>query len=149
MLVHSKKLSVVALVLAVASIALAASFFLRTKTTPEGTLGSKLYSSHCASCHGAHLEGQPNWQVPNANGRLPAPPHDSSGHTWHHSDWELFVITKYGMSALVPQHVSDMPAFENILTDAEIRAILAFIKSQWPNRERKYQELRNENSTQQ
>lgn len=70
---------------------------------------------------------------------MPAPPHDVSGHTWHHSDEELFLITKKGMAALVPGHQSDMPAFEGVLADDEIRAILRFIKSAWPEREQQYQ----------
>jgi hypothetical protein len=45
---------------------------------------------------GANLEGQPNWKERQANGRLPAPPHDASGHTWHHPDAQLFGITKQG-----------------------------------------------------
>jgi mono/diheme cytochrome c family protein len=102
-----------------------------------------LYAAHCASCHGAQLEGQPNWQEAKPDGRLPAPPHDASGHTWHHSDRELFMITKSGMSAVVPGYESDMPAFEGMLTDEEIRAVLAFIRSTWPLQEREYQEARS------
>ena len=110
-------------------------------------LGRKLYAQHCAACHGANLEGQPNWQTPNADGKLPAPPHDASGHTWHHSDRELFQITKHGMCEYLPGHKSDMPGFETILTDAEIWSILKFIKSTWPAREREYQGLRNRRAT--
>ncbi|WP_353813054.1 hypothetical protein [Mesorhizobium sp.] len=32
-----------------------------------------------------------------------------------------------------------MPGFEDILNDEEIRAVLAFINSTWPERERAYQ----------
>ena len=46
--------------------------------------GQSLYAGACVSCHGANQEGQPNWQSPNADGVLPAPPHDGMGHTWHH-----------------------------------------------------------------
>ena len=52
--------------------------------------GQTLYVEECASCHGANLEGQPNWRTPDANGVLPAPPHDASGHTWHHDNQLLF-----------------------------------------------------------
>ena len=45
-------------------------------------LGKRIYAEHCASCHGANLEGQPNWRIRKPDGRMPAPPHDSSGHTW-------------------------------------------------------------------
>jgi mono/diheme cytochrome c family protein len=107
-------------------------------------LGRSLYTAHCASCHGANLEGQPDWQETLPNGRLPAPPHDASGHTWHHADDELFAITKHGMAALVPGHASDIPAFAGVLSDEEIRAVLAFIRSTWPERERNYQAVRSE-----
>lgn len=95
--------------------------------------GRSLYASQCASCHGDNLQGQPNWQQRNADGRLPAPPHDQSGHTWHHSSANLFQVTKYGVQSVAgPEYKSDMQAFENILTDDEIIAILSYIKSTWP-----------------
>ncbi len=47
----------------------------------EGSPGHLLYLAHCASCHGANLEGEPRWKVRRDDGRLPAPPHDASGHT--------------------------------------------------------------------
>jgi mono/diheme cytochrome c family protein len=95
-------------------------------------LGERIYAAHCATCHGANLEGQPNWMDRKPNGRLPAPPHDVSGHTWHHPNQQLMLITKKGLSAVVPGYQSDMPAFESVLSDAEIAAVLAFIQSRWP-----------------
>lgn len=95
--------------------------------------GQQVYAANCAACHGTNLEGQPNWRTRNANGRLPAPPHDASGHTWHHDDQTLFNLTKYGLAALVGSPIeTDMPAYDGKLTDNEIRAALAFIRSQWP-----------------
>lgn len=97
--------------------------------------GQEIYDKNCASCHGAKLEGQFNWRVRLANGRLPAPPHDETGHTWHHSDSVLFDITKNGLVPGVtapPGYESDMPAYNKLLSDAEIRAALAYIKSSWP-----------------
>ena len=96
-------------------------------------IGERVYAQHCASCHGARLEGQPNWRSRLPNGRLPAPPHDETGHTWHHADALLFAITKQGV---VPPYApagyeSDMPAFGRTLSDDEIWAVLAFIKSRW------------------
>jgi len=95
--------------------------------------GAKVYAQQCASCHGANLEGQPNWKALLPNGRRPAPPHDESGHTWHHGDPVLFAIVKQG---LVPPYApagyeSDMPAFATKLSDDDIWAVLAFIKSRW------------------
>jgi mono/diheme cytochrome c family protein len=102
--------------------------------TPEQVAqGAPLYAQYCARCHGADLEGQPSWRERNAAGRLPAPPHDASGHTWHHPDEQLFAVTKHGTEAIVGgDYRSDMIGFADVLSDAEIRAVLAFIKSRWP-----------------
>jgi S-disulfanyl-L-cysteine oxidoreductase SoxD len=96
--------------------------------------GQQVYAKHCAACHGGKLEGQPRWRERDASGRLPAPPHDASGHTWHHPDDVLFRITKYGVAktAKLKDYVSAMPTYEGVLTDAEIVAVLSWIKSQWP-----------------
>lgn len=103
--------------------------------------GRQVYADHCASCHGADLEGQPNWRSPLPSGRVPAPPHDASGHTWHHPDETLFRIVKEGTAAIVGGgYESDMPGFGDVLSDAEIGAVLAYIKSTWPERERSFQE---------
>ena len=95
--------------------------------------GDFLYQQYCASCHGVDLEGQANWRRRDENGFLPAPPHDASGHTWHHPDQLLFDVTKYGTTAVVGSgYKSTMIGFEEQLSDAEIWAVLSFIKSQWP-----------------
>jgi len=96
--------------------------------------GKSIYGQHCASCHGARLEGHTSWQKKLPNGRMPAPPHDASGHTWHHPDAVLFGITKRGLvpgKYAPPGYQSDMPAYAGMLTDDEIWAVLAFIKSHW------------------
>ncbi len=104
-------------------------------------IGRALYQQHCANCHGVRFEGQSEWQTPGPTGRLPAPPHDATGHTWHHSDRVLFDIIKNGTAVVVGgDYESDMRGFGPILSDDEIRAVLAFIKSSWPERERRYQE---------
>ncbi|SFR31973.1 c-type cytochrome [Litoreibacter janthinus] len=95
--------------------------------------GELIYDGACASCHGANLEGQPDWRQPGPDGKLPAPPHDITGHTWHHPIEQLFAVTKYGTEALVGgNYKSDMRGFEDELTDAQIKAVLAYIKSTWP-----------------
>lgn len=114
--------------------------FLGHAVAPETlTLGAQIYAGRCASCHGAKLEGQPDWKRRLANGRMPAPPHDMSGHTWHHSDQDLFLITKKGIGAVVPGYESNMPVFSEMLSDEEITAVLAWIKSTWPERQRGFQ----------
>jgi S-disulfanyl-L-cysteine oxidoreductase SoxD len=98
--------------------------------------GQVVYVQYCMGCHGADLEGQPDWRRRLPSGRLPAPPHDASGHTWHHSDEMLFGMTKYGLvpgKYAPPGYESDMPAFGGILSDEDIWAVLAYIKSHWPD----------------
>jgi mono/diheme cytochrome c family protein len=96
--------------------------------------GEAIYKAECASCHGAQLQGQPEWRTRRADGKLPAPPHDANGHTWHHTTEQLVAIVKFGM--VPPQapegYVSDMPAFGRNLTDRQIRNVLAYIESRWP-----------------
>jgi mono/diheme cytochrome c family protein len=95
--------------------------------------GREAYYLHCAVCHGAQLEGQPNWRTPNPDGSLPAPPHDASGHTWHHPDRVLFDITRNGGASVAPPGFpSRMPAYAGTLSERDIWAVLAFIKSTWP-----------------
>lgn len=109
--------------------------------------GQDLYVENCAACHGANLEGQADWQSPGADGRLPAPPHDRTGHTWHHPDSVLFGYTQLGGTELLKQQGMDfdsgMPGFGDTLGDQEIWNILAYIKSTWPDREREVQAERS------
>ncbi len=103
--------------------------------------GQKAYVEHCAACHGDRLQGQPDWRTRGPNGRLPAPPHDATGHTWHHPDAQLFKMTKHGPLPFAPAgYQSDMPAYDGVLTDAEIRDVLAYIKGTWPAKIRARQE---------
>lgn len=93
----------------------------------DAARGASLYDTHCASCHGVDGEGMPNWKTPNADGSYPAPPHDSSGHTWHHSDDLLVDLVANGSDFAQ----SRMPAFGDRLDDDEIIAILEYIKTWW------------------
>ncbi|WP_108658292.1 c-type cytochrome [Acuticoccus kandeliae] len=97
--------------------------------------GAAIYAAQCASCHGASLEGQANWRDRGPDGRLPAPPHDETGHTWHHPDAVLFQLTKDGPPKQIGNgepYYSNMPAYGSVLSDAEIVAVLSYIKSRWP-----------------
>jgi len=105
--------------------------------------GKVVYAQQCASCHGANLEGQPNWRERLPNGLLPAPPHDASGHTWHHSDKQLFEMVKNGLGETVPGYETDMPAYRGMLSDADISAVISFIESTWPADIRARQESLN------
>jgi S-disulfanyl-L-cysteine oxidoreductase SoxD len=110
-------------------------------------LGQGIYAADCAACHGARLEGQPNWRIRGSDGLLPAPPHDATGHTWHHDDETLFALTKYGLAGLMENAPpSGMPGHEGVLTDDEIIAVLTFIKSTWPDDLRQYHDDLNAQS---
>lgn len=103
-------------------------------------LGRKVYVENCASCHGSQLEGQPNWRTRKPDGRLPAPPQDYHGHTWRHPDQELFNTVKNGVVAYAPPgYQTDMAGFAGVLSDEQIWAALAYIKSTWPPEFREYQ----------
>ncbi len=109
--------------------------------------GQVVYDQHCASCHGRALEGQPNWRSRLPNGRLPAPPHDASGHTWHHPDAVLVEITRDGIQRHAPAgYQSDMPAFGGTLDQRDIRAVLSYIKSTWPTDIQRRHDVLNRNA---
>ena len=98
------------------------------------TFGKDIYLQECASCHGKNLAGQANWRERDDKGYMPAPPHDKNGHTWHHSDHNLFLMTKYGIEKIIgKKYPNNMPAYEDMLSDYEIIAVLSYIKSNWPS----------------
>ncbi|MDF0603375.1 cytochrome c [Psychromarinibacter sp. C21-152] len=113
--------------------------------------GAALYAENCAPCHGAVLEGQPDWRSPGPDGRFPAPPHDETGHTWHHPDSVLFDYTKLGGKVIMARQGlefdSGMPGFGGSLTDQQIHNILAYIRSTWPEEVREMQAERTRADT--
>lgn len=114
-----------------------------------GGHGAALYAEHCAACHGAWLEGQPDWRKPNPDGTLPAPPHDETGHTWHHGDGLLTDYIRRGGSAVLAdagiENVrSAMPGFGEALSEEDITAVLNYINSTWPPRIQELQRTRTE-----
>ncbi|MDE0446646.1 MAG: cytochrome c [Spirochaetaceae bacterium] len=128
--------------LVAATVIATGGYFLRQQREPDRAdvgdpelvaRGRIVYQQSCAACHGARLEGQPNWRQPKEDGTLPAPPHDVTGHTWHHSDQMLFEVTKYGSASVAGAGFrSGMPVYADILSDGDIWAALAYIKSHWP-----------------
>ena len=145
-----KRSYILVVVLAAAALVLVGASVFRTGPSPaaakEGQmlpyrdvkvveLGQEIYAEHCASCHGTNLEGQPDWQGRDEDGYLLAPPHDATGHTWHHADALLVDITTRGSAAVVGDgYQSRMPGFGDSLTEAQILAVLAYIKSTWPEK---------------
>ncbi|HRQ38088.1 MAG TPA: c-type cytochrome [Chloroflexota bacterium] len=113
--------------------------------------GETVYEQQCASCHGFNLEGQPDWKMQNDDGSFRAPPHDASGHTWHHGDRTLLDAVRLGGARLQPMNVvSVMPAYGELLSEEEMTAVLVYIKSTWPKDLQLYQweaTLREETQT--
>ena len=98
-------------------------------------LGQTIYKDNCASCHGINLEGQVGWQTEIVDGLRLAPPHDETGHTWHHPDELLYNMTKYGFEEMLgKKYPNNMPVYEDILSDGELLAVLGYIKSTWPEK---------------
>jgi len=101
---------------------------------PETVARGKVqYDAHCARCHGANLEGQKGWETRRADGTVPAPPQDETGHTWQHPDRQIFDYIKLGGGTFSKRgERSEMPGFGSELSDPEIWDVIAYIKSRWP-----------------
>jgi mono/diheme cytochrome c family protein len=95
--------------------------------------GKSLYQQHCAECHGANLEGQPNWQSTPTSGKLLAPPQDDTGPTWQISDARVYKSIFEGSAN------GEMPSFRDKLSGRDAVAILSYIKSRWSYANRLYQ----------
>lgn len=106
--------------------------------------GRQVYVQYCARCHGPNAEGAPNWQVPDARGDMPAPPHDDHGHTWRHSDAQLAEIIRNGLrDPFNKTSELTMPPFRAELTEAQVRDVIVYFKSLWSPEHRTYQEEQN------
>ena len=99
--------------------------------------GLQIYKIQCSSCHGRQLQGQALWQAQDAYAGLRAPPHDESGHSWQHSDEELFRKVRTGHMGEASEGLASAQglvrhAFGAVLSDQHILQVLAFIKARWP-----------------
>lgn len=109
-----------------------APFPIGIPTGTELTQAQTLYNDHCAECHGENGEGeQPD---PYAPGK--APPHDPTGHTWHHPD-------QVNLNTVLVGGVN-MPAFGDKLSHPEAMLILGYIKTWWGEDELTVQRQRTE-----
>lgn len=97
--------------------------------TGQELRGQTLYYANCARCHGG----------PTGGAMMDYPPrHNSNGHTWHHPECALKQIIRDGgdrmtaaMEMLAPPGAPKMLAFKDKLSDTEIDAVLAYIKTMW------------------
>ncbi|MBI4236620.1 MAG: cytochrome c [Chloroflexi bacterium] len=90
--------------------------------------GRALYTAICQACHGDAATG--------AGGVPPAPSHGVDGHTWHHADGQIveIVLGKFNYPGRV------MPSFAGQLSEEEVRAVLAYLKTNWLPEQRAFQE---------
>ena len=106
--------------------------FIDKTSQAQNSLGKELYQANCAFCHGDKLQGQPHWDKKYIEGKRPAPPLNASGNIALLSNRELFEITKYGGQPFAPPgYINEMPAFEMLLKDSQIWAILAFLRAEF------------------
>ena len=95
-------------------------------------LGSQLYATNCASCHGEQLQGNPKWNITtDEDGDNLPPPLNGTGHTWHHSPEQLFNIIKYGLKIYNEGYKGKMQGNPD-LSDEDVWTILAYKKYVWP-----------------
>lgn len=94
--------------------------------------GARLYAANCQSCHGDAIGGTIEDYPPR---------HNANGHTWHHADCVLVQLTLDGMppSPDVPPDAPRMQAFRDTLTEGDVTAILAYVKTWWTDKQRAYQ----------
>lgn len=154
----SRRYITIAGIAALATIGIGAYLLLPAKTTRTLRLedlalverGKETYAQVCANCHGVNLQGQENWQQRDAQGLLPVPPHDESGHTWHHPDQVLFNITKNGLQQYAgADYRSAMPLFSGRLSDDDITAALSYIESTWSKEIKRRHSAINQSAAQQ
>jgi mono/diheme cytochrome c family protein len=121
-----------------------ASLFADANDAAMTTRGAHTYWRQCRGCHGSYLQGQPFWQLVDANYGRRAPALDETGRAWRRSDEDLFHIIKFGRYAERPQTLgSQMPAFQGWLDDQDTLAVLAYVKASWPLGLRSLQAQRN------
>lgn len=90
--------------------------------------GKRVFTQNCAQCHGAQAQGAPNWQRRGADGRYPAPPLNGTGHAWHHPMAALEYTIKEGTARMG----GTMPAWKDTLSDEDVKAVIAWFQSLWP-----------------
>ena len=94
--------------------------------------GMRHYKTFCAQCHGRNLQGQPLWQLQDADRHRRAPALDDTGHAWQHADADLLQMIRSGRFSGTPASVvSAMPGFAAVLREQQMIEVMAFIKSRW------------------
>ena len=93
------------------------------------TQGRKIFTEHCANCHGGNAEGHPQWRQVGSDGKYPPPPLNGTGHAWHHSRDVLRDVIKNGS----PSQQGNMPAWKDKLSAEQIEQVIDYFQSLWPD----------------
>lgn len=89
--------------------------------------GERVFQTHCATCHGFNGEAKPDWRIRGADGKMPPPPLDDSGHAWHHPRAWLKQMVFQGS----PTGQGNMPAWGDKLSAQEIDDVVTYVTSLW------------------
>lgn len=101
--------------------------------------GGSLFRKNCAQCHGNLAQGGPNWRQANSKGKMPPPPLNGTGHTWHHSKTALAQTIRNGTL-----HIGgSMPPWRSTMTDKEIDMTIDWFQSRWSDEIYKAWQTRN------
>ena len=99
----------------------------RWYTASQVQTGEKLYRENCIGCHNEDARGTQEWKKTLPNGHYPPPPLNGSAHAWHHPLSTLSRTIKNGGIPLG----GTMPPFKDILSDADIKSVIAYFQSFW------------------
>ena len=91
-------------------------------------LGREVFTQNCALCHGTEAQGTvADWREKLDDGSFPPPPLNGSAHAWHHPQEILLRVIDYGGESMGGK----MPAFIDVLDQAEKVAATAYFQSFW------------------
>ncbi len=104
--------------------------------------GARVYAEYCSACHGSEGVGE-TAGTPTApmDPQKLAPGLDGTAHAWHHDDAFLADTVREGTLA----RGGRMPAWKAVLSDADVDAVLAYVKSLWQARDRACQGAKHMN----
>jgi mono/diheme cytochrome c family protein len=88
-----------------------------TPTDEQLHVGAEIYKAMCSQCHG-QLNGRPSL----LGGSFYPPAPQLPGHSITYTEPEMFCIVKHGIRN------TSMPAWRNLLSDDDIRQVVAFLK---------------------
>jgi len=99
----------------------------RWYTAEQQQQGLIVFAENCAICHGNKAQETVDWKTRTESGHYPPPPLNGTAHAWHHALSVLEAVIREGGKP----SGGVMPAWEGILSDDEVRAVIAAFQSYW------------------